>query len=64
MLYPLKKGILLDASLAYHFAGISKDNSAIAYWGKPARTWSAEQKADASTHADFIALRLGVRFGN
>lgn len=64
MLYPLRKGLLLDASLAYHFTGISKENSAYAYWGKPARTWSAEQRSKASNHADFIALRLGVRFGN
>ncbi len=64
MLYPLRKGLLLDASLAYHFTGISKDNMAVAYYGKPARTWSAEQKSSAKNHADFIALRVGVRFGS
>ncbi len=63
VLYPLRKTLFIDASLAYHFTGISKDNSAIARWGKPARTWSAEQKAAAKNHADFIALRVGVRFG-
>ena len=63
VLYPLRKGLHLEGSIAYHFTGISKDNSAIAFWGKPARTWSAEQKADAKNHADFIALRVGVRLG-
>jgi opacity protein-like surface antigen len=63
VIYPLSRGTALDLSLAYHYVGLSKDNSAIAYYGKPARTWTADQKSTAKNHMDFIALRLGVRFG-
>ncbi len=63
VIYPLQTGVLLDLSLAYHFVSLSSDNAAIAYWGKPARTWDSNQKASAKTNADFLLVNLGVRFG-
>lgn len=63
MLYPLRPGLFLDVSMAYHLAAISRNNSAIAYWGKPARTWPGARKESAKPRADFLLLRVGVRFG-
>ncbi len=63
LLYPLRRLILLDVSLAYNFVFLSKKHAAIAYWGKPARTWDRERVDEAVGRADFVQLRLGFRYG-
>jgi hypothetical protein len=65
VLYPLKTNLQLDFSIAYHLVSLTKDNAALAYWGKPmrVRNFRPEVKATTKTSANFLLVRLGVRFG-
>ncbi len=62
-LYPLRPGIFIDASLAYHYVNIGHKYAAIAYYGQPARTWTPEKQKTIKGQSDFILLRVGFRFG-
>ncbi|MDP8228755.1 MAG: hypothetical protein P9M15_04815 [Candidatus Electryoneaceae bacterium] len=63
VLYPLQRLLFLDISLAYHWVEISREHSAIAYWGQPARTWDGDRLEEAKGRADFVQLRIGFRYG-
>jgi hypothetical protein len=58
----IRQNLLVDVSLAYHYIDVGKTNSALAYWGYPARKTQA--KIDqAKSHADYLQLRVGFRYG-
>ena len=69
MLYPLQHLLFLDISIAYHWVEISREHSAIAYWGQPARTWDGDRLDEANRldeakgRADFMQFRIGFRYG-
>lgn len=62
-LYPLRPGVFVDASVAYHFVDIGSKYGSIAYYGFPARTWTPQKQATAKGRADFLLFRVGFRFG-
>jgi len=62
--YQLNKVLYIDASVAYHYVRVEPKNNAIAFWGKPARTWSPDRWSDATGQADLLQFRLGIRLGS
>ncbi len=62
-IYPLRKQLFLDFSVAYDYISISQKHSAIAYWGLPARTMDSDKLEEASKNVNFIQLRVGFRYG-
>lgn len=62
ILQPLRSMMFLDISAAYHILSLSKRHAALAYWGKPART-DEELLGRTEQRADFVQLRVGLRFG-
>ncbi len=63
LIYQFRELMHVDCSVAYHIMSFGKRNGGLAYWGQPVRTWSDEQVDKANSRADFIELRLGVRYG-
>lgn len=63
VVYQLKNQLLLDVSLGYSYMSLSQRHSALAYWGKPARTMDGDELDEATGNANYIQLRVGFRYG-
>ncbi|MBM3329737.1 MAG: hypothetical protein FJY67_09760 [Calditrichaeota bacterium] len=66
VLYPIRRDLFIDASVAFHILAIDEKYAGIAYYGYPARSWTSERRSARGVEkgASFLILRAGVRWGS